>query len=775
MSNGNGKTYKDPVKALAREKVKEFISRAYPDPKRRRKLNVLCFPGAEVEGEEALEVRHIYDQLAIPRANITGLEYNTKKAKRLRQASLGIEVVCQDDISFLQQTNRTFDIISLDYTTYFGDRQRYAIDLISAGALLGPRGVLVTNYYGAREGDFEKQSLVLNEKLARAGLSIADVFKMGFDKAYELADQQQVELKDSRSRAIQTYIFESLSAGKVTLDSLILRKFYEPDYIEAEEKVITEAVESSKREGRVLPIGRNAIEIAARIGTTNYYNRKQVEQIAAKVITNMGFSAPIASLFVMDLMRSYVTEDHESYSYVSNTSSPMLMDIWLANNFTHHFPKNIFRIIPAKVTRNSDGVTYKVREPMQIVFFEGYNQREEKEQIEKIERAFNQVMLPRIFSSEKKGVIERQHLGSSCKQSEQKGRENLLPITREQAIELLRSGMSTQDICAQYSGLTRRELGALKAWHGPNNGNNGLRKPKTSGQEYPAGLVEIVRDELSRRRQDDNYRISTNDELVELTECAKGLVTRCLRECLSEEERGYRRRAILSQTASDTISKGRGIARQTTEERRKIGSDNYSNGKGIASLTTEQRREIGTRNAEMNMTVKFGENNYHSASEAAVAGLLEKYISGWKVERGKTWQVNGHSLAIGAIDFFVNGNFVEYHPPKTYYGNGDFQTHEEYAKFKGIKLKIREEHGKERADVFQRRVEGIIKRKYTESRASAIAKSDYAGTHLIYCANADDVYDRVVLAYSQTSPSREEFLGEFRRLHRKIKKDNKNA
>ena len=61
------RSYNDPVKSLAREKQKQFIQRNLLPYKKPKNLRVLCFPGAEVDGEEAIEVKEIYDQLGIPR------------------------------------------------------------------------------------------------------------------------------------------------------------------------------------------------------------------------------------------------------------------------------------------------------------------------------------------------------------------------------------------------------------------------------------------------------------------------------------------------------------------------------------------------------------------------------------------------------------------------------------------------------------------------------------------------------------------------------------
>ncbi len=68
------KTYNDPAKQLSRQKLRDFIQKTVLSKKRAKDVRVVCFPGAEVEGEEGLEIKEIYDPLGIPRKNITGLE-----------------------------------------------------------------------------------------------------------------------------------------------------------------------------------------------------------------------------------------------------------------------------------------------------------------------------------------------------------------------------------------------------------------------------------------------------------------------------------------------------------------------------------------------------------------------------------------------------------------------------------------------------------------------------------------------------------------------------
>jgi hypothetical protein len=66
------RSYNDPAKQKAREKLTEFIGKNLLNFRKPNQVRVVCFPGAEVEGEEALEIKEVYDSLGIPRKNIIG-------------------------------------------------------------------------------------------------------------------------------------------------------------------------------------------------------------------------------------------------------------------------------------------------------------------------------------------------------------------------------------------------------------------------------------------------------------------------------------------------------------------------------------------------------------------------------------------------------------------------------------------------------------------------------------------------------------------------------
>ncbi len=221
----------------------------------------------------------------------------------------------------------------------------------------------------------------------------------------------------------------------------------------------------------------------------------------------------------------------------------------------------------------------------------------------------------------------------------------------------------------------------------------------------------------------------------------------------------------------------KGVHALSAQEKRNIGLAVYNSGKGIHSWTFEQKSKLSKKNArilaERNMNISHNKNNYHSASEAALASLFEKYIPRWKIEKGKTWQID---IKTGIIDFLVNRSFIEYHPPKPFYGKsrrGDFRSHEEYEKYASIKTRIRNKKGAGRARDFQTRVNYLISRKYEVSRKLAVENSQHTGTALIYCSSAEDIYDKIISKHSDTP--KQEFLSEFRKLRRQIIKNKEKV
>ncbi|MBS3147450.1 hypothetical protein J4219_01035, partial [Candidatus Woesearchaeota archaeon] len=154
------KSYNDPVKEKSRKALEQFV-RMHLSFKRPKRIEVLCFPGAEQEGEAGLELK-VYDTLGIPRKNITGLECDPERAERLKRANLGIEVVCAPDLEYLldaAKQSRQWDVMSLDYCSFFTNDRWASLRTIAMNGLLKDTGILCTNYMGRRENEASKELL----------------------------------------------------------------------------------------------------------------------------------------------------------------------------------------------------------------------------------------------------------------------------------------------------------------------------------------------------------------------------------------------------------------------------------------------------------------------------------------------------------------------------------------------------------------------------------------------------------------------------------------
>ena len=251
--------------------------------------------------------------------------------------------------------------------------------------------------------------------------------------------------------------------------------------------------------------------------------------------------------------------------------------------------------------------------------------------------------------------------------------------------------------------------------------------PKIIKQEDKQALVELVQEEIELHRKGELEKLSTNRDLVELIGKSRRSVIIILQSL--KEDKNYRAKHLISQRAKkqwenpeyrEMMSK---VASQNIRKLwrnpkfREMMSEMFKDPEYREDLSKrkikqwenpeyremmseiredpklrEKMSQGGRTVAKMNMNILYNGNNYHSSSEAAITCLFEKYLE-WKVEKGKTWQVKNKGVKNGGIDFLLEDEqvFIEYHPPKPFYGKGgrgDLRSREEYQKFMRIKSKI---------------------------------------------------------------------------------------
>ncbi len=362
------KTYNDLAKKLWREKLKEFIAKQYSDRLVRQKLRVACFPGAEVEGEEALEVKEVYDPLGIPRANIVGLERDAACAQRLRYARLGIEVIERDASNYFLHANpEPFHIISLDYLGQQTLDECLTLEFIASRQLLSHRGILATNYFGSREGDSMKKLLVGRilaldspiralESIALEEQSSEDLMAKRANEVESLAEKVDVErLRDG----ITTEIVNIFSGG--TINHPIGKHMFSEDPYK--EKILTalrteldatieERLPLLHKVNGFSDVRNRKIQQDKHPHEQAYFRVRRAEAERALHSWMLPESAQaLLSIISMKVQKSYLPKALERYAYTSNTGSPMISDFFA------------FQSLPKRLAMAAEGIiTYSSQE-----------------------------------------------------------------------------------------------------------------------------------------------------------------------------------------------------------------------------------------------------------------------------------------------------------------------------------------------------------------------------------------------------------------------------
>lgn len=195
-------------------------------------------------------------------------------------------------------------------------------------------------------------------------------------------------------------------------------------------------------------------------------------------------------------------------------------------------------------------------------------------------------------------------------------------------------------------------------------------------------------------------------------------------------------------------------------------------GVGIFGWSAQQRSDHAIALTELltERKVLYGENYFDSYEEAAAADLLVKYIPGFTIQRGVTYQIfNGIHKK---IDFFVNGVFLEYNPIILFKGGmvGSFATMEEYNQFKSQLEQLNDDDKK----AHREQVRKELLARYTGQRRQALNESPQFQDHeLVVATDAADLFDLVIVRWGNSFPEKSEFIKEFNKLKKIVKKENK--
>ncbi|MEK6890442.1 MAG: hypothetical protein AABX35_04615 [Nanoarchaeota archaeon] len=464
------KTYNDPAKQLSREKFREFI-KIHTKFKKPKDIKVVCFPGAEVEGEEALEVKEIYDPLGIPRANIIGLERGKEEAERLRRANLGIRVEQVNAHDYFLSTPEKFDIISLDYKGQQTITEVLTLSTIASRQLLREQGVLSTVYFGNRESKRMKYDLA--RRLLQAEwiksfsrgefdhLTPSEELRQQIGRIESLLAQNGEDLTSLRE-GITVETINTLTSG--TLNYPVSRSLFSdhPRKSEVQQVVRSESMDREVKELlSQLTVGRDRSEDDYRRGLEQAFfitMESEVKRALMKVMTERRATALIGSL-VFEAHKGYIPRDIERYSYTSNSGSNMLMDLFQFGRFPTNIPL---------LTRDVFKIGYEEGSLSTQLNHKRYHDKRLVKAIDDIadlyHRAVSICIPQRIKLTPDQRTIEEARRTERTRSPSDEEKLEIYSWLRDKSA-------SDADICTAYN-INSRQLAAYKAWNTMNERDN---------------------------------------------------------------------------------------------------------------------------------------------------------------------------------------------------------------------------------------------------------------------------------------------------------------
>jgi hypothetical protein len=165
--------------------------------------------------------------------------------------------------------------------------------------------------------------------------------------------------------------------------------------------------------------------------------------------------------------------------------------------------------------------------------------------------------------------------------------------------------------------------------------------------------------------------------------------------------------------------------------------------------------------------------SFDSCEEAACAILLQKYIPGFSIQKGVTFQVKADQ---GIVDFVLpRGVVVEYHPIRAYWsagGSGGFSTREEYEHYRAYKAEFKKISKAQHHDYVEH-VKNQLLESYRQERQLFLSRERNLSRHrLIVVTSAKSFYYSVIETFGRNIPGEKAFLKEFRKLTAQVKTYN---
>jgi len=166
--------------------------------------------------------------------------------------------------------------------------------------------------------------------------------------------------------------------------------------------------------------------------------------------------------------------------------------------------------------------------------------------------------------------------------------------------------------------------------------------------------------------------------------------------------------------------------------------------------------------AALKFPVRWEDLPFSSKSEAICGKMLEKYIPGFKLIPGETFQI---PVGTKKIDFRINGVFVEFHPVQIRH---EFTSKSAYDKFQAAMGRLTTWESQSIESILMEEFSG----QYTKGRRLIL--NCFEGTknaELVVCANRAEFVKNVLRRFGGPgTPSESKLLREFDKLFRETKK-----
>jgi hypothetical protein len=286
--------------------------------------------------------------------------------------------------------------------------------------------------------------------------------------------------------------------------------------------------------------------------------------------------------------------------------------------------------------------------------------------------------------------------------------------------------------------------------------------------QHQNSVVAYARAELEAFDKGELASLSSEEQLAKMFNISSDLVKQRFREPnsgLSLVERKYRRYVFRNQfpdgPAASALRNVNVMYLKEAIERRSLEKsgrkDQSSEQSGIEAIQSRPSR-----------SVVYNGHRHDSYEEAVCGVLLEKYIPGFKLREGDTFQV---PLAGGKrADFRVGTTIVEWHPVlmfKTKEGVGSFADFNELKEYQAIKSKLTDS----KARLFEAETKRKLADRYYQARKEDIDSTpNQRGRELVVADTAKAFYHAVVARFGRDIPSEQKFLREFNKVKTRVKR-----